>query len=61
MALNAHLYSPLSNIFEIPERLKRMEQGLKKMKFEKEGRSLPAYLDHADGKPPVIFPLCAVM
>jgi hypothetical protein len=38
-----------------------MEQGLKKMKFEKEGRSLPAYLDHADGKPPVIFPLCAVM
>jgi hypothetical protein len=46
---------------EIPERLKRMEQGLKKMKFQKEIRTFPAYLDHADEKPPVIFPLCPVM
>jgi len=51
----------LISYLEIPERLKRMEQGLKKMKFEKEVRTFPAYLNHTDGKPPVIFPLCPVM
>ena len=51
----------MTSTLEIPERLKRMEHSLKNMKFEKEGRTFPAYLDHADGKPPVIFPLCPVM
>ena len=48
-------------ILKIPERLKRMEQGLKKMKAEKESHIFPAYLNHSDGKPPVNFPLCPVM
>jgi len=51
---------PCSN-FKIPERLKRMEQGLKKITVEMGSRIFPAYLDHPDGKPPVSFPLCPVM
>ena len=64
-ALSLKIYVVLKLLFyfinyvQIPERLKRMEQTLKKREIELDstGCSFPAYGDEANEMPPVLFPL----